>query len=65
MVQYIEYVVDQLLIQLHIEPVFKSKNPFDFMVQIALDRKNNFFEARGSNYKKANLGEQLAFDEEF
>lgn len=35
------------------------------MVQIALDRKNNFFEARGSNYKKANLGEQLSFDEEF
>lgn len=65
MVQYIEYVVDQLLIQLHVEPVFKSKNPFDFMVQIALDRKNNFFEARGSNYKKANLGEQLSFDEEF
>lgn len=65
MSQYIEYVVDQLLIQLNIEPEFNSKNPFDFMLQIALDRKNNFFEKRGGNYKKANLGEELTFDEEF
>lgn len=65
MSQYIEYVTDQLLIQLGVEPVFNVKNPFDFMIQIALDRKNNFFESRGSNYKKANLSEELKFDEEF
>jgi ribonucleoside-diphosphate reductase beta chain len=65
MIQYIEYVVDQLLKQLGVEPHFNSKNPFDFMIQIALDRKNNFFEARGSNYKKADLGGELSFNEEF
>ena len=65
MIQYIEYVLDQLLKQLGVEPHFKSKNPFDFMIQIALDRKNNFFESRGSNYKKADLGGELSFDEEF
>ena len=65
MIQYIEYVLDQLLKQLGVESHFNSKNPFDFMAQIALDRKNNFFEARGGNYQKANLGGDLNFDEEF
>lgn len=65
MIQYIEYVVDQLLKQLGLDAHFNSKNPFDFMIQIALDRKNNFFESRGSNYKKADMGGELAFDEEF
>jgi ribonucleoside-diphosphate reductase beta chain len=65
MIQYIEYVLDQLLKQLGVEAHFNSKNPFDFMAQIALDRKNNFFEARGGNYQKANLGGELNFDEEF
>ena len=65
MIQYIEYVVDQLLQQLGVDPHFNSKNPFDFMINLTLDKKNNFFEKRGSNYKKADLGEQLSFDEEF
>jgi ribonucleoside-diphosphate reductase beta chain len=65
MTQYIEYVVDQLLQQLGVDSHFNSKNPFDFMVNLTLDKKNNFFEKRGSNYKKADLGEQLSFDEEF
>lgn len=65
MIQYIEYVLDQLLIQLGVEAHFGSTNPFDFMVNIALDRKNNFFEKRGSAYKKADLSGEISFDEEF
>ena len=65
MVQYVQYVLDQLLKQLNVEKVFNMSNPFDFMVQIALDRKNNFFESRGSSYKKADLNGQISFNEEF
>ena len=40
MIQYIEYVVDQLLQQLGVDPHFNSKNPFDFMINLNLDKKN-------------------------
>lgn len=65
MIQYIEYVVDQLLKQLGIEPHFNSTNPFSFMTNIALEKKTNFFEGRVSAYKKADLNGELSFDEEF
>lgn len=65
MIQYLEYVTDQLLNQLSVNSVFNVKNPFDFMVQIALDRKTNFFEGRAAEYKKADLNGELNFDEEF
>lgn len=65
MIKYLEFVIDQLLVKLNIEPHFKSKNPFDFMVQIALETKQNFFEGRPTEYQKANLNEKINFDEEF
>lgn len=52
MKQYIEYVADRLLIELQCEKLFNSSNPFDFMEQISLEGKTNFFEKRVGEYQK-------------
>ena len=41
---YIENVADRLLVQLGFEKIYNSTNPFDFMNNINLDGKTNFFE---------------------
>lgn len=64
MKQYLEFVVDGLLVQLECEKEFNAKNPFDFMNQIALKTKQNFFEGRSSEYKAADLSGPISFDEE-
>lgn len=56
MSQYLEYVTDRLLIDLGCEPKYGSKNPFDFMANIALENKTNFFEKRVSEYAKSGVG---------
>lgn len=55
MCQYIEFVADRLLIALGNEKVYKSANPFDFMENISLAGKTNFFEKRVSDYQKAGV----------
>jgi ribonucleoside-diphosphate reductase beta chain len=64
MKQYLEFVVDGLLIQFNCEKEFNSKNPFEFMNQIALKTKQNFFEGRSTEYKTADLSGPISFDEE-
>lgn len=64
MKQYLEFVVDGLLVQLECEKEFDSRNPFDFMNQIALKTKQNFFEGRSTEYKAADLSGPISFDEE-
>lgn len=64
MKQYLEFVVDGLLSQLNCEKEFNSKNPFEFMNQIALKTKQNFFEGRSTEYKSADLSGAISFDEE-
>lgn len=51
--KYIEYVGDRLAMQLGIEKIYNSPNPFDFMEMISLERKTNFFESRVSDYALA------------
>jgi ribonucleotide reductase beta subunit family protein with ferritin-like domain len=51
MSQYIEYVADRLLKQLHYKPLYNVENPFTFMDKIGLDGKSNFFEKRVSEYQ--------------
>jgi ribonucleoside-diphosphate reductase beta chain len=53
MKQYLEYVTDRLLVDLKIGKVFNTENPFDFMTNIALDNKTNFFEKRVAEYNKS------------
>lgn len=64
MKQYLEFVVDGLLTQMECEREFNVKNPFDFMNQIALKTKQNFFEGRSTEYKAADLSGPISFDEE-
>ena len=50
MEQYLEFVTDRLLDSLNIEKKFNTENPFDFMQNIALQGKTNFFEKRVGDY---------------
>ena len=67
MSEYIEYVADRLLKQLGFRPIWNTKNPFDFMENISLDGKTNFFEKRVGDYSKFAVDDKtsIAFDEEF
>ena len=56
MSEYLEYVADALLSDLNCEPIFGTKNPFDFMSNIALENKTNFFEKRVGDYSKSGVG---------
>lgn len=55
MCQYIEFVADRLLLALGNSKVYNSTNPFDFMENISLSGKTNFFEKRVSDYQKAGI----------
>lgn len=55
MTQYLEFVTDRLLVSLGVPKVYNSENPFDFMQNIALQGKTNFFEKRVAEYQKAGV----------
>ncbi len=55
MAQYIEFVADVLLVQLGLEKLYGTRNPFAWMELIDLDRKTNFFERRVAEYAQANI----------
>ena len=65
--QYICFVADRLLAQLGAAPLFGSQNPFDWMENISLEGKTNFFEKRVGDYSKHLIteGDGVRFDEEF
>lgn len=74
MKQYIEFVADRLLVALGNKKVYNASNPFDFMENISLAGKTNFFEKRVSDYQKAGVmagtnktekADTFNFDEEF
>ena len=54
MSQYIEFVADRLLVQLGYEKMYNVSCPFDFMEQISIEGKTNFFEKRVGEYALAN-----------
>ncbi|KAM7192774.1 Ribonucleotide reductase, small chain domain containing protein [Naviculisporaceae sp. PSN 640] len=55
MKQYIEFVADRLLVALGNDKVYRVTNPFDFMENISLGGKTNFFEKRVGEYQKAGV----------
>ena len=70
MKQYLEYVSDRLLIDLGVGKVYNSDNPFDFMKNIAMENKTNFFEKRVGEYSKQGVGSkpdtvQFSTEEDF
>ena len=63
---YIEFVSDRLLKSVGATPIFGAKNPFDFMLNISLEGKTNFFEKRVGEYGKMDdTAEDIGFDEDF
>jgi ribonucleotide reductase beta subunit family protein with ferritin-like domain len=55
---YIEFVGDRILRELDYEPHYNAKNPFDFMENISLSGKTNFFERRVGEYAKVGVATQ-------
>jgi len=67
MTQYIQFVADRLMTQFGEQPIYGAKNPFDWMENISLEGKTNFFEKRVGDYSKHMVteGDSIRFDEEF
>jgi ribonucleoside-diphosphate reductase beta chain len=65
MKQYLEFVVDGLLVKLGCSKEFNVEQPFKFMEQIAVETKGNFFESRTVEYQKAKLNETITFTDDF
>ncbi|PWN21318.1 ribonucleotide reductase R2 subunit variant [Microstroma glucosiphilum] len=64
MCQYIEYVADRLLVSLGNEKHYNATNPFDFMENISLQGKTNFFEKKVAEYAKAGVARKDTGSEE-
>ena len=66
--QYIKFVANRLLTQLGCKQhKIMGENPFDWMENISLEGKTNFFEKRVGDYSKHMIteGDSIRFDEEF
>lgn len=63
MLDYIDYVKENIYLDLGFEiPV--RKNPLKFMEKIAVNKKQNFFEKRVSEYQKSDMS-NFNFNEDF
>ena len=69
MSQYIEFVADRLLLQLGYDKIYNTHCPFDFMENISVEGKTNFFEKRVGEYALAtkceNKDEAFEFSDDF
>jgi ribonucleotide reductase beta subunit family protein with ferritin-like domain len=67
MKQYIRFVADRLMKQLGEPAIYGDRNPFDWMENISLEGKTNFFEKRVGEYSKhmTEVGDSVRFDEDF
>jgi ribonucleotide reductase beta subunit family protein with ferritin-like domain len=67
MCTYIEFVSDRIMKQLGFSPVWNSECPFDWMQNISLEGKTNFFEKRVGDYSRhlPEEGDSVRFDEDF
>lgn len=62
--EYLQYIADRRLEALRLEPIFGSRNPFDFMELQDVQELTNFFERRVSSYQVGVTGD-VAFADEF
>jgi ribonucleoside-diphosphate reductase beta chain len=62
--EYLQHVADRRLVQLGIEPLYGSANPFPFMDLQDVQELSNFFERRVSAYQVGVTGD-VAFDDDF
>ncbi|MFW7380153.1 MAG: ribonucleotide-diphosphate reductase subunit beta [Oligoflexus sp.] len=61
---YLQYVADQRLMALGLNPVYQTRNPFTFMELQDVQELTNFFERRVSAYQVGVTGE-VSFNEDF
>jgi ribonucleoside-diphosphate reductase beta chain len=61
---YLQFVADQRLVQLGLEPTYGVKNPFSFMELQDVQELTNFFERTVAAYQVGVKGD-VAFDEDF
>lgn len=54
--EYVEFVADSLCSALHVPKIYQTTNPFEWMDQLSLQGKTNFFESRVTEYAKAGVG---------
>jgi len=64
MQRYLEYIADQRLSLLGMDPIYGSRNPFPFMELQDIQELTNFFERNVSSYQIGVRGE-VAFEEVF
>jgi ribonucleotide reductase beta subunit family protein with ferritin-like domain len=64
MIQYIQFVADRLLQQLGYDKIWNVGCPFQFMENISLQGKTNFFEKRVAEYQRAGV-KRFRVDEDF
>jgi ribonucleoside-diphosphate reductase subunit M2 len=64
MEQYIKFVADRLVAALGYDKVYDVENPFQFMENISLGGKTNFFERRVGEYAKAGVMSGVDGEEE-
>jgi ribonucleoside-diphosphate reductase subunit M2 len=65
MSQYIEFIADRLYVALVSEgKIYGTDNPFDWMDQISLQGKTNFFEKRVGEYQKSGVMASLSAHEQ-
>ena len=62
--QYLQYCADDRLTSLGMQPVYHSKNPFEFMMLQDMQELTNFFERKVAAYQVAVEG-AVSFNEEF
>lgn len=53
MKEYIEFIADNLLLNINLPKYYNTKNPLVFMENIGMYSKENFFEQRSTQYNKA------------
>ena len=68
-VSSLQIISDRLLKMLNVSPIYNTPNPFEWMENIAIQGKTNFFEKRVGEYSnKANpdiKDNYIGFDEDF
>lgn len=57
MCKYIEFCADRLIMMLGYPALWNSQNPYDFMNNISLDGKTNFFEKNTTEYSQSGFEE--------
>lgn len=55
MIEYIHYVADRMAVDLGYQKIYHAENPFEWMAQISMHGKTNFFESRVSEYQRSSV----------